>query len=85
MRSVTLCGHNPQPADIRAARLSAGLTQTQAASLVHSSLRAWQQWEAGDRRMHPAFWHLFRAQIGLDHVPSLVPSVGDPGAIPDRL
>jgi hypothetical protein len=32
---------------------------------VHTSLRAWQQWEAasGDRnhrRMHPAFWELFR-------------------------
>lgn len=56
---------NPQPAEIRAAREAAGLSQTSAALLVHTSCRAWQQWEAeygtvGHRRMHPAFWELFR-------------------------
>lgn len=30
------------------------------ATLVHTTCRVWQQWEAGDRRMHPAFWELFR-------------------------
>jgi DNA (cytosine-5)-methyltransferase 1 len=49
----------PTPANIRAAREAAGLTQTQAAALIHSALRSWQQWEAGDRSMHPAFWELF--------------------------
>ncbi len=29
------------------------------AAQVHTSRRAWQQWETGDRRMHPAFWELF--------------------------
>lgn len=28
------------------------------AALVHTKRRPWQQWEAGDRRMHPAFWEL---------------------------
>ncbi len=51
---------NPLPAEIIAARKAAGLTQTEAASLVCGSLRAWQQWEAGDRRMHPGLWMLFR-------------------------
>lgn len=51
---------NPAPAEVRAAREAAGLSQTAAAALVHTSLRAWQQWEAGERRMHPAFWELFR-------------------------
>lgn len=51
---------NPRPAEIRAARERADLTQTEAAALVHTTCRVWQQWEAGDRRMHPAFWHLFR-------------------------
>lgn len=51
---------NPSPADIRSARESAGLTQTEAAALVHTTCRTWQQWEAGDRRMHPAFWDLFQ-------------------------
>ncbi len=51
---------NPKPGDIRAARDAAGLTQTAASALVHTTCRTWQQWEAGDRRMHPAFWELFR-------------------------
>ena len=50
---------NPLPAEIIAARKAAGLTQTDAAGLVCGSLRAWQQWEAGDRRMHPGLWMLF--------------------------
>ena len=51
---------NPSPEQIRAARELAGLTQTAAAGLLHSTCRVWQQWEAGDRRMHPAMWELFR-------------------------
>jgi DNA-binding transcriptional regulator YiaG len=51
---------NPTPAEIRAARESAGLTQTEAAELIYCNLRTWQQWEHNDRRMHPAFWELFR-------------------------
>ena len=51
---------NPDPSEIRAAREAAELTQTEAADLVRASLRAWQQWEAGDRRMHPGLWELFR-------------------------
>lgn len=54
---------SPTPADIKAARQAAGLTQTQAAELVHTKLRAWQQWEAGDRAMHAAFWELFRLKV----------------------
>ena len=56
---------NPSPEQIRAARELAGLTQTAAACLLHSTCRVWQQWEAGDRRMHPAFWELFRLKAGL--------------------
>ncbi len=51
---------NPAPEEIKDARLAASLTQTQAAELIYSSLRAWQQWEAGDRKMHPAFFELFK-------------------------
>jgi DNA (cytosine-5)-methyltransferase 1 len=51
---------NPSAAAIRAARESAQLSQTDAAALIHASLGAWQKWEQGDRRMHPAFWELFR-------------------------
>ncbi|MFP2873733.1 helix-turn-helix domain-containing protein [Acetobacter tropicalis] len=51
---------SPTPSAIRAARESASLTQKQAAGLIHCALRSWAQWEAGDRKMHPAFWELFQ-------------------------
>jgi DNA-binding transcriptional regulator YiaG len=50
---------NPSPEEIRAARKEAELTQTAAGALLYTTCRVWQQWEAGDRRMHPAFWELF--------------------------
>lgn len=61
---------NPKPAEIRAARDAAGLTQTQAAKLVYSTLSAWQRWENPEespdhRAMHPAFWALFRLRLRL--------------------
>jgi len=49
----------PTPKQIKAARLSSGLSPTDAAALIHKALRTWQQWEAGDRSMDPAFWELF--------------------------
>lgn len=54
---------NPTPEQIISARKSAGLTQTEAARLVYAGLRTWQQWEKGDRKMHPAFWDLFKIKI----------------------
>jgi putative transcriptional regulator len=50
----------PAPEEIIAARHAAKLTQTEAATLVHSKLRAWQRWEAGDRIMPAAVWELFQ-------------------------
>lgn len=50
---------NPTPQEIRAARDAAGLTQTQAAELVYSTVRRWQEWEAGEYRMHPGLFELF--------------------------
>ena len=54
---------NPDPSDIKAARVAAGLTATEAAALLHTSYRAWKQWEDGDRRMHPAIWELFLLKV----------------------
>jgi putative transcriptional regulator len=51
---------SPTPDEIRAERSRLGLTQTEAGALIYASLRAWQDWEAGLRRMHPAFWALFQ-------------------------
>jgi len=50
----------PTPSAIRAAREAALLTQTDAAKLVYVTLSAWQRWEAGERKIHPAFWELWQ-------------------------
>lgn len=51
---------NPSPETIRAERERLGLSQTAAAAVIYSSMRAWQEWEAGTRRMHPAMWELWQ-------------------------
>jgi DNA-binding transcriptional regulator YiaG len=51
---------SPAPEEICAVRKAAGLTQTAAAVLLHTTCRVVQQWEAGDRRMHPAFMELLK-------------------------
>jgi putative transcriptional regulator len=55
--------NNPTPEQIKKARLDARLTQTQAAALIYKNIRTWQQWEAGDREMDPAFFELFKIKI----------------------
>jgi len=54
---------NPTPEAIREARESALLSQTEAAALIFSKLRTWQDWEAGKARMHPGLWELFQVKI----------------------
>jgi len=53
---------SPTSTEIKVERLAASLTQAEAAALVHTTGRVWQQWESGVRRMHPAFWELFRVK-----------------------
>lgn len=60
---------SPTPAQVRAAREAAGLTQTEAAAKIHGTLRSWQNYEAaGDapehRRMHPGLFELFLIKTG---------------------
>ena len=60
--------NSPAPANVLAAReaiqarLGGGITAAQdwCAAALHTKRRPWQQWEAGDRAMHPAFWELFQ-------------------------
>lgn len=54
---------SPKPADIKAARAKAGLTQTAAALVIHSTLRTWQDWESGTSKMHPGLWELWNSKI----------------------
>jgi len=56
-------GSNPRPEQIRAAREAAGLTQAEAAALIYSTARTWQDWEAGIARMHPGLWKLFSINL----------------------
>ena len=51
--------HNPNPDAVRQVRQTAGLTQTEAAKTVRASMRAWQQWESGERAMPPGLFELF--------------------------
>lgn len=53
----------PSPVQIKQARQDAGQTLAQAAKVVHADLRSWQKWEAGDRKMHPAFWDLYQLRV----------------------
>ena len=63
-RGKAKAGSNPTPAQILSARQAAGLTQTDAAAVIYCTLRGWQEWEGGGRKMHPAFWELFTLKAG---------------------
>lgn len=54
---------SPTPDEVRDARQAAGLTQEAAADVVFSARRAWQNWESGERKMHPGLWHLFAIKM----------------------
>ena len=50
---------SPNPLEIKQTRRSLGLTQAQAASIISVALITWQNYEQGNRKIHPAFWELF--------------------------
>jgi len=62
---------NPRQAEVVAARervqkaRDIGITeaQTLCAGLLHTTIRTFQQWETGDRRMHPAMWELLNIKL----------------------
>jgi putative transcriptional regulator len=60
---INLLTAQPAPTEIRAARLAAGLTQTQAADLIGYSLRGWQQIESGQSPVQVAAWALFLLSV----------------------
>ncbi len=47
------------PAEIRKARIDAGLTQKQAAIVCRVDLRTWCRWESGQSTMPAGLWELF--------------------------
>ena len=56
--------NQPTPADVKSARLAAGLTQKQAAAVIYKDIRAWQRYESGDRHMDAALYELFLLKVG---------------------
>lgn len=50
---------NPKPSAIRSARVTSGLTQSEAAQTVFVSLVTWARWEAGTCPMPPGLFDLF--------------------------
>ena len=46
-------------------RRSYGLTQAQAAALIHVSTATWQQYEQNRRRIHPAFMELWTIKVNI--------------------
>ena len=55
----------PSPQKIRTLRASLGLTQQEAADSVHVTLRGWQMWEAGQRKMPAGIWELCVIKAGI--------------------
>lgn len=49
---------------IRAARVSAGLTQAEAATLIHRRRERWAEFESGARNMGLESWELFLIKSG---------------------
>jgi hypothetical protein len=43
------------------------------AEMLHVSLRAWQLWEAGNRKMPPGLWELCVIKAGLHPLYKAVP------------
>ena len=64
---------NPEPEQVKRVRAavqasqSIGITAAQdwCAAALHTSRRTFQQWESGDRSMHPAFWELLKIKTAL--------------------
>jgi len=64
-KMIAIMLKSPAPEQLKSTRKALGYTQKEAAQLVHVSLRAWQLWEAGDRKMPPAIWELCVVKAGM--------------------
>jgi len=61
----------PTPEQVLEARIAAGLTQKEAAALVHRvAAKRWSEWERGSMHMQPDVWELFLLKSGLKTLPN---------------
>lgn len=65
-KSTPKSGREPRRAELAKARECAGLTQSQAADLIYTSPRNWQNWEQGSdgRAMPASAFELFLLKTG---------------------
>ena len=57
----------PTGTDFRDLREAHGLNQHNAGRLIYVSRDAVAKWESGERRIHPAFFELFRLKLSLQN------------------
>lgn len=56
---------HPTPEQVKQARENAGLSQSEAAAMVHrANYQRWHEWEAGIRNMPLDTWELFLIKTG---------------------
>ena len=64
---------SPTTDSIRNLRITLGVTQKEAAEVVHVTARAWQWWESGEREMPRATWELFVIKAGIHPIYKATP------------
>lgn len=57
------------PEDVRKARVSLGLTQTEAAALLGMQRLSWARYEAGTRSISEIEWRYFLHVAGIERIP----------------
>ena len=85
LRTKTKRGKLLRPLYVLALRMTAGLTQTDAANVVHVNERTWRKWEAeegGKNHRYPgeAYIELFCRKLGLTYPPQFNQQEEEKGA-----
>lgn len=65
LRHTSEVVNTPTPTQVREARVAAGLTQAQAAELLHLGVHTrWSEYERGQHSISLAAWELFLLKVG---------------------
>lgn len=60
---AVVIGMDAKVDELRALRKRAGLTQEQAAALIHAGLRTYHRYESGERQIPSAEWELLNIKL----------------------
>ena len=64
LRTMGLNNKGAHVINLKQLRKKHGITQTEAAKLLHTKIRSWQYWESGEYTIHPAFLELLLIKLG---------------------